>query len=380
MPKYRGLYRALTVDYRNYLDTFRGGWPSDLTLQTWFKSDIGYKGGTNTAMRRGEPVPKKYTDSFVKLLVGSQEPLALAQARRATLDYVGRFGIQELTPSTEDAVREHICYPPLPRPSRIRPFRDYLRERTHALQDFLHLAEFENWLRACPPSYIAEAVRWMYVRVAQSTAPTGPSLSHADAIRFAEEYIGLALGDYCERVRRWSEINPWIVLLSWHKDKAVGMHIALPVTPQTYQQIVDGKKTPYDCTEADFTIPSLHLVFESIAEKPEFVGRQEPNPTRSLRASSIFQIAALARCNRLRAPDTLRILTFAGTPLNEERSRSVGFVQKEGRVMRHPNPSTQLKLYELEVQVGRLTMSDIFTVGILELIGARCPSAPALPD
>ncbi len=373
---YNSFYRAFTEEYRTYLDTQRGGWPPNKVLERWFKEVCGYQGGTNTAMRRGTPVPDKYLKWFVELLVTSADRLDLRQARLATLDFVARFEIRELTPASADAVLEHICLPPISRPEGKEAAIDYLRRRTIALNEFIHLASFDSWVRGCPTECIEEAVRWVYVRVAQCNADTGPMMSSPEAITYSTSFIGLKPGDYAARVAQWATSNPWTVVRAWHKVGGVGVNITLPVTPHVYQRVLDGDLAPTEITPHDFDLPSLHIILEAIAEKPEFVGRPHVNPTRSLRASSIFQIAALARCNRLPGPAKLRILSFAGTPLNELRLRDVGFLPTGGR-LRHPRSP---KLYELTVDVGQLLTRDLFTVGALELIGARCPSSPRMDD
>jgi hypothetical protein len=319
----------------------------------------------------------------VQLLVRPPRPTdtpELQQARRATLDFVKRFDITELTPETAEAVLSHICYPLVPRPELLEAFKDYLQRGVESFIDFIHtLPALDNWVRGCPQADIPAAVHWMYVRVAQDTAPNGPSLSEDQAQKFAEHRMGMDYDDYWRAAQDWASVNSWILVRGWHKLGPVGMSIVLPVKPTVYQDVLDGHKAPYDCTSADLLVPSRHLLVEAVAERPEYVGRPHINPTKALRASSIFQVAALSRCNRLDEPSTLRILSFAGTPLNEVRLRKSGFVST-GRLMRYRNPTVKLKLYEQTIPIGQVPMKDFFSSAALELLGARCPSSPCMDN
>ena len=372
-----GLYRAFTDQYRAHLDQ-HGGPPSEATLKHWFKEQCRYTGGVTTHMRRGTPVPEKYLIAFVALLVAAESPnddLALRRARRTTLEFLARFGVTELTPATAPAILAHICYPPAPRAERTHHALDYLRRPILALGEFVDMRMLDSHVRGCPDGRLEEAVKWMYTRVAQDTPQGRPNMPIAEVNRLASGFMGLSAAEYVERARRWARAFRWTVVLAWHKNEPLGMSIVLPVTPQAYQEILDGKRTPYDCTSNDLMVPSTHLVIEAAAERPEFVGRARPNPTQSLRIALLFQIGALARCNRLHGPQTLRILSFAGTPTNELRLRDTGFLPT-GRTL----PRPKVSLFEFRLEVGHLAITDLFNVATLYLLGALGPPSPRMAD
>ncbi|MFN0007202.1 MAG: hypothetical protein ACKVXR_04780 [Planctomycetota bacterium] len=372
---YNGLYRAFTQEYRDYLDR-RGGWPPDSRLSEWFKETCGYKGGTNTAMRRGELAPEKYTHGFVQLLVRGDDDVELRQARLATTDFVSRFGIEELSPATAGAVLGHICDPAVEKPEEPDSYIDYLGKRIHRIADIAPLlGRLDSHVRGCPAEQIPEAIRWMYVRVAHSTAAEGRSLHQDKAIGFAQIFMGIEKDRYAANARRWAEANPWTVVRAWQKGTPVGVSIVLPVTASFYRAVLDGEQTPYQCRPEDIQVPSTHLILEAVAEKPEALGTSRLNPTRSLIVCLLFQLAALSRCNRFNTRTEIRMLSFAGTPKNEERMTRTGFVPT-GRTMHRP----KLRLFERKFDVGHLGATDIFSGAALYFIGALCPSSPRMDD
>jgi hypothetical protein len=153
------------------------------------------------------------------------------------------------------------------------------------------------------------------------------------------------------------------------------MSIVLPVSSGFYQKVRDGQQMPHACGLDDLVSPSLNLILEAAAERPDLLGLTRTNPTESLRITLLHQIAALARCNRIRRSDTLRILSFAGTPTNADRLLANHFLPT-GRTL----PRSGLAIYELKVQVGHLAISDVFNVAMLYLLGFLCPEVPAFPN
>lgn len=371
---YQAPYRAFTDEYRVHMDR-RGGWPRDKHLSKWFKANCGYAGGTNTAMRRGDLVPDKYPEWYLRLLVQQAERVEVRQARLATLDFVARFGITELTREAIPAVLGHICTPPIDAPEAKDGMLDYLAHPVDILRLFQDALPFESHARACGPGDLPAAIDWMYTRVGQCTAPTGHSMPAAEAIAYARDHIGLAEDEYRARAAQWQAFNPWTVVRAWHKTRPVGMSIVLPVTEAFYTDVRNGLRPSYDCGIRDLSVPSVHLIIEAGAENPELLATANINPTRPLLVCLICQLAALSRPNRFNASQTLRVLTFSGTPKNRDRLMRAGFVPTSGPRMAR----TGLELLERTLTVGQLGR-DILSAAVLHFVGHLCQSAPRTGD
>ena len=137
--------------------------------------------------------------------------------------------------------------------------------------------------------------------------------------------MGIRHQAYAKQMRSWAQHTPWSVVRAWHRSAPVGVSIMLPLSAAAYEDVYQGRLTPYDCTARHLDQPSLNLGIEAVAERPSLVGRENPNPTLSMRVATLFQLASLARCNRLESAAKLRILSFAGTPENARRLKIIGF-------------------------------------------------------
>lgn len=381
-------YRTFTEDYRKYAESHRHGWPPVSLVQKWFAVAGSNTGAMCSAIRNGKPVPSKFAEWLVSLLAGDdrikdidatrEELQWLAEARQVAATFLTRFGITEVTPDTAEAAIEHLCYPAISAEFAAEGYKDYLRYRVDVFASILFKAEYPDWVHGCKPTQVQEIVRWMYTRVGHEVAPKGRLLAPDQARKAAAAYMDVDEDGYCERVGRWRAAHPWSVVRAWHRHAgAVGMSIALPVTDAAYSEIVEGRLTPYNCVKEHLSPSSLNIVLEAMAEDPRYVGCSKPNPTESLRAGSVFQIAALARTNRLDRASEVRILGFAGTPENEGRMQKVGFVRTP-HFMRHRNPNTRLAIYELKIKVHQLVSASFLEAASLDHAGKHLPATPPL--
>lgn len=380
-------YRTFTEAYREHTSLHRHGWPGDALMRLWFAKVCGLKGSIYTDLKAGDPVPDKYAYWFVRLLVGGDDRIEqlnttpgererLEEARAVTTAFLTPLGISTLTPALADAILEHVCYPRVPATHGIGVFIDYLRYKVASLSDIIFKGEYPDWVHGCDKDDLPEIVRWMYTRVGHGITPDGRLLAPSQARIAAARYMRLEEAEYCRRAILWSHDHPWSVVRAWHRTVGeIGMSIALPITEIAYREIAEGRLTPYDCTPAHLSPTSLNIVLEAMAENPPYVGRSDPNPTESLRVCSVYQIAALARTNLLSDKAQVRIISFAGTPENEARLRSSGFLPN-GATMRHPDPETRLKIYELKIKVNQLVSKHFLEAAVLSHAGKHLPVTP----
>lgn len=367
-------FRAFNESFRAHMER-HGAWPRERYVATWFKKDYGgYTSNSFTAMKRGEHVLEKYALGFVTMLAQRAHTTDVRHSYRTLLRFLGKSEAFQMDASHVEAVVAMICGPSADKNPYSQPMTDYLVHGVRAIGDFNGEFAVDRYVRGFPDDdALMQAIGWMYVRVAQAAVMHAGDLPQTEAEVQAGEFMGIGKDAYFARAQQWLDHYPWTVTRAWHKSGSVGVSIVLPVTDAAYERVRSGEVPPYLLTPDDMTAPTLNLIIEAAAERPESLSEPHINTTKPLFLCIAFQLAALARCHTLKSPGVLRILTFAGTPQNRERSLATGFVPTGTRMAR-----TGLEVLERRISVGGLPLDSLLDGPLLFSLGWIAPPAPKI--
>ncbi len=378
-------YRTVTEAYRDHASLHKWGWPPGDLVNEWYSEVCGLKGGIYTNLKAGQPVPEKYVRWLVALLTSPDEALShlktmkppkrqawLARSRAVLLEHMDECGVPEVNACLTDTILEHIAYPPVGGSVGLGKYVDYLYFKVECFAAVLR-HNCEEWVSTCHS--VAECADWIFTRVGEETSLAGRLQGPAKARAHAAAHMNITLETYRARLALWRDFNEWTVVSAIYKGVGpIGVCVALPLTDAAYEEVREGRLLPSACGPEELASPSLNIVLEAVAEHPQFVGRPDKNPTEALRVASVFQVSALVRAHKTKGKRTVRLLSFAGTPENERRLRSAGFVTY-GKTL-PIDGERPIKLYEFTVPINQLSTKSFLEAATLAHAGRHLPKEP----
>jgi hypothetical protein len=335
------IYRAFTEEFRHHMST-HDGWPPYKVIG----AALGMSHTKVAAMYKGRHVPERFATNLIAWIASKRSDPQYHFQFEALLAFVRRFGIESVSSTDTDLIVGHVCDPVV----RGRPRRwiDYLSRNIDIVARAPRGLAVDRYVRAPYPADTPQLVEWMFIRVAQCTASTGPTMTDDEALIAAESIIKIERTAYAQTTRQWALAEPWTVAMARRKKGIVGMSIVLPLTEAAYLRVRGGAQASYECRVEDFEVPSRHILIEAAAERPAILG--QVNAPEPLFWTVLNQVAALARADRRKKGETIRILTFGGTLKNRERLLRAGYTLIPGARMAR----TGLELFEREERVGAM--------------------------
>lgn len=373
-------YRGLNDEFRLYLDK-RHGWPRQkLVIDLFRRFGGGYQSGQYNKLRHGNAVAEKYAAQFIDFALEPQRfgdaATELRHLRGVLVDFLRTHGVQSPSQVGKESILSLVCGPIADKdaPARSNGI-DYLRRGIRAIGEFVH-TDFpvDRYVLACQnEEEVHDAVHSMFLRVAHCVSGSSAALSDDEAIAIAEGYMQVSLASYKLKAAAWWRFNPWTVVQARQKETPVGVSIVLPLSSRCYDKVFKGEMAPHEANVNDFNVPSSHLIIEGCSERPNILSNPAINPTKPLVMTQAFQLAALSQCKLSRMRRTIKLLSFAGTPLNRERLLDTGFV-----VTGFTMPKTGLELFEMELPVPTFSGTKFLHSSLLILFGTVCDCPPPL--
>jgi hypothetical protein len=364
---------ATTPEYHQCISS-RKAWPDQRFAKPWLSAYCGCSSKDWSDFCNRKYVPEKYAPAFMAMLVANPDHPEVKRCHELTVEFLSRVGINHLDKSNVEAATGHIFAPPVPAPRTRRMGFDYLGGQFGALLSRAHGELDERFVRGCSAEDMPAAIDWMYIRVGQQTAPDGPRMLWPAARDYGERIIGIRLDAYAARATEWAAANQWSVVRAWRNKEPYGMSILLPVTPQAYDDVLRGKKKPYDCIGSDLEAPSTHIIVEAGAERPERLPKDKLNDlTWPILVCIAYQFAALVRGNRFKTATPLRILSFAETAKNKHRLVQSGFIPQETFLA-----GTKYQMMEKVLELGTTRSMFVPDLIILNALSCVAPEVPRM--
>jgi hypothetical protein len=366
---------ATTPEYYQCISS-RKAWPDQRYAKEWIGAYCGCSSKDWSDFCNSKYVPEKYAPAFLAMLLDAPDHPEIKRCHEFTAEFLSHVRIDRLDKSTVDVAFGHIFTPPVRAPRSKRMGFDYLGGLFGALLNRAHGELDERLVRGCPAAEVPAAIEWMYTRVGQLTAPDGPRMLWPAAREYGERIIGIPRNAYVARATEWAAAYPWSLVRAWRNKEPYGMSILLPVTPQAYDDVLRGKRRPYDCTGSDLVAPSTHIILEAGAERPERLPKDKLNDvTWPILVCIAYQFAALVRSNRFRMATPLRILSFAESQKNKHRLVQSGFVPQATFLA-----GTKYQMMEKVLELGTTRSMFVRDLIILNALSCVAPEVPRMDD
>jgi hypothetical protein len=373
-------YRAFLPDFLTHMHKY-GAWPKDKAIMSWLLNMKRPKDRTHlSALRQGDPAPEPYAIYLIELMLsGASDPRFVNSWQRLS-SFLQARGFTALgTPRVRmDSVIAHTCTQittdPPERKGRKEPVFDRLRR---GLQDLANIPPTVYMRTAVggpsAKASIEEAVLWIYLRLAQNCREDGFELEGDDAIRAAEEIIGVPLDQYVARAKEWSAACPWSVVFARSLGRRKGTNIMLPVTQGAYGEVRSGTRSSYAVMPDELVTPSRHILFEALAEDPALVRSPSDDLSGPMCRAIAVQHGALMRWNARQEDSRYHFLAPAATPGNIDRMAATGWKPTGNQGSSHGHPIWE-KVIDME-SGENLRPSEAF---IVSWLSQHCDPEPQL--
>ncbi|WP_152054220.1 hypothetical protein [Tautonia marina] len=337
MPPAPTQYRALTEDFRLFAE--RLGWPPGKRFPKALKDLGGGDKAIVARMKEGAAVPEKYIRALVGLMRNESTLSAYFTAKRLG-------GIETLT---DDDIIERIAGPLTPAPAPPPESEDIFDKGIVGIAEvfsrFVGKLVREGTL-CRDEKDVATAVAMIFATVGRHVTRDA-ALADAEAITAAEAIIGLSRDAYLERAVAWWRKAHWSMAFAVVNRQRVGCSCVLPLTDDAYAAVRAGRQLDYELTADDLAVPSRSFLLEAEAERSDADYPQIRKRTGRQLHTLLLQVA------RLSLPESpvpylgcpIRILSFAGTPVNRARLLKLGFRPTGNRL-----PVHNLEILELDDQ------------------------------
>lgn len=326
MPRNDTKYRSLRTDFREHL-TRNGAWPIGFNYLLHMRENHGrISGNALTGLRKGRAEPEKAAFGLVTLLRGDEAPPGATEALFA---YLEARGVRNPADLKASQILDVVTGPPRTRPTDDAPERDYLLEGVWAAQDLIRRPKRWIWRqsRECERAEIAVAVDWLQLYIAYTLTPveTRDSLTVEAARPIAESHMGITAEEYARRATAWHDRLPLTTRFGLGPRAPAGWTVVLPLTPEAYGEVRNGRRASYECGPEDLMAPSSHLLVEVVAERVASERVESTNPTLPLMASLHLQLARLSGIDSMEPGGRIHLLSFAGTKPSRDRLVKQGF-------------------------------------------------------
>jgi hypothetical protein len=345
--------RRLDVSFRQLMDR-RQAWPKGVAFQKWLKEqDEGIKNGAYAEMIQGYAVRALYVVRFVRFVQHAVEEAAAA--RRVLSEFLQ--GEHWQSQSAEQVAAELLA----------EDEKDVLRRGVQGIWDAINAKRMvDSHIAPCrSEADVTEAIKWMFVLVAHHISRFPGDLNFRQSIDEAERYMQIGFDEYVAKAIGWWRFDPWTVIRVQGRKAPVGMSIVLPLKDGAYESLKAGGRMSYDIRPDELQRPSCNLLVEMVGERLPIVGGEPHNAVRNTLIAVLSQEAILSHPNNGGSRDNLRLLSFAGTPANRERSESFGF-EPLGITM----PGTDIEWMEKNLQEPMTFMDSVY-LGLLWVLGAH---------
>ncbi|MBS0260355.1 MAG: hypothetical protein JSS02_00250 [Planctomycetes bacterium] len=349
--------RTLLPEFIERLD-LTNGWPIEKAFKRKGQDlDFGYKSGTLTNLKRGNPVPEKYCYLLIKMR-WDHKPLHEVIAAFCS----EQEGI-DIARADDSQILNVICGP-------IGGEKDWF---VAGLPDLGKLFDLRRHLSrvgrpAKDAEEVSEAVRWMFIDVGR--LQTGnPLLPGDEAIRIAADWGHLRLEDYQANAISWWRRDRRTVMVGLGEKKPISMTIVLPLREREWHDVRDGNRVPYSLGAADLDVPSNYLVIEGLGQRPVEEGGESTAFTRGALMVMLAQLGSLSNC-AFPPRNDLRILAFASNEVARMRLKKQHF--KATGTKLH---TMGVDLYDRCISCNRLKRSplDDLALGIMTVLSHTLP-------
>jgi hypothetical protein len=358
--------RSLRPDFVAFM-TERDVWPAAQNFESWYRSNgNGIQNGTYGAMIQGRPVHPKFIAAFARY-TRDFAPKPEENSRQAFAEFLTPCGINDLQQVSPEEIAVALC-----------DSQDAVDYHKNGFARILDLFNIESTVDAAvqecvTPEQVATAVQYMYEWVGDDLNKHAGTSSLA-AIDAAAARIKLSLPEYQQRAINWWRFDRWTVVFARGKNGPAGMSIVLPLREHVYYAVKAGKKATPDILREDLDRPSRTLLIEGVAQRDPTACAETINLSKYTASAMTAQMAALSRAYGKITHEPLRILTFGGTPTNEERLITSGFKRTGTRM-----PLTEVELFEKIFSWPPRTAKDLITLGIFHMLGDWADRLPRPP-
>ncbi|MFM7161165.1 MAG: hypothetical protein ACKO3P_12425, partial [Planctomycetaceae bacterium] len=192
-------------------------------------------------------------------------------------------------------------------------------------------------------------VEWAMTDVGRALAGDPLGLAGGDPARFlalGEAHMGRSLAEFQRQAVGWWEQAPWSVLKALCGEEQVGGSIVLPLRPEAYRDLRNGKLSDTELTPDLLQLPSRHLLGEALANSlPAGASTRVGWASARQVTTLIYQVArhSFAEESADGWGEPVRVLCVGGTPDVEER------LQRHGYTRLGPLKGFTVPLFELEM-------------------------------
>ena len=364
-------YYKFSPDFATFM-TNECAWPDVKRFALHLRSqNLGYRNDAYHRIRHGGVGLRHYFVGFVDLVLNTDEESGLKRSRESIVTFLQKRNIQLQHPLTTEFILGVVCEAA----NGVSGFRvgakDWLSTGLTGLQELFNTKRAaERHIQRCrDDKMIREAARWLFMEAGQIGG--SHRLAEAAAIAAHEADFKLPLEEYTQFASACLKRHPWTVVLARGERKPTGLSIMLPLSAKTYNAIRDGSVASFRTDPADFVIPSRHIVYEVVIERPlDMGGEAIDGATRSLLWCVLTQFAVLSRVSVRRDSKPIRLLSFAGAPASKQRLERHGF-SPVGRNLHRTN----VPLYERTIVPMSVGYDFLFTA-ITNLLGKAIDGPP----
>lgn len=336
-------------------------WPNHRRFVKWFREHIGtIKDNKYTTLKTGACFPERYMIGVIRYWCEHPED--------PTFDrfcaYFSNNGFRSPRELSSSAIAELIGTPIFSHPELPEPDDCCSRGPFWFMKAVATAVEYHS-----PLSYInqcrnyddlKEAIDWMFVESGREIARE--RLSPDEARVRAGACNRVSFEDCLKQAIICWEWDRWTILRTKGQAGDVAMSICIPLRETVYVDFLRGNRTHHEFGPDDFTVPSSRLVLVAGSIRPNDLGGCEEEGNKLLPIVLHMQMAWFA-LNAKRTPRQIRILSFAGTPLNRERLITAGFESKNCTVK-----DTGMEFFELVLDRDNLSSKQFATLSLLQWI------------
>lgn len=199
---------------------------------------------------------------------------------------------------------------------------------------------------------VREAVSMILSDLGRHIRGGATRLSDDDAIAIAEQHMKLSHDDYLGRALDLWRKEKWTFGFGVVDRQRVACSCVLPLRDFIYEEVRQGKRSTHGCLAPEVTSPSQTLLFEAVAQRPDIEYASIAKKTGQVIRTFFVQMARLsldASSWGQHESRSLRILSFAGSPTNEQRLKRLGFRPTGTKML-----GFGISFYELDERKGWL--------------------------
>jgi len=180
---------------------------------------------------------------------------------------------------------------------------------------------------------VCDLVEWAMTDVGRALAGDPLGLKAGDAPRLlalAEAHMGRSLDEFQRQALGWWEKSPWSVLKALCGEEQVGGSIMLPLRPEAYRDLRNGKLSDTELTPELLQLPSRHLLGEALVNSlPAGASTRVGWASARQVTTLIYQVARHSFAEESAAGwgEPVRVLCVGGTPDVEARLQRHGYTR-----------------------------------------------------